>query len=941
MKNLSIYDKIAAMKPEPPSHWFDPPEVSQWGERIFAEIGVVLEMSKGENNTYDQLAEQAVDLLYNNFVKTHALPDDLCEQAEQILLPLSEKAKAYTVHCVAHAHLDMDWMWGYHETTATITGTFRTMLNLMKEYPDFIFSQSQAATYDLVKQFDPDMFEEIKERVKEGRWEFAGSTWVELDKNMPSGESMARHILYTKRFLNEEFGLPYDSINNDFHPDSFGHSPAIPEIFKQGGIKYFYHCRGVDGPFLYRWQSKSGAEVIACNEPLWYNDSIRPIYLPLIPKFCRDYGVKDFMKIYGVGDHGGGPTRKDLERIIEMQSWPVAPTIRFSTYHAFFDAIAPYKDNFPVIKGELGPTFTGCYTSEARIKTANRISEDHLTISETINALSTLEAGGKRYKGYGKAWKNTLFNHFHDILPGSGVQESKDHARGIFEETLAAADTAAVIALDKFAANIDTSAYETPDEALKSRSEGGGVGCMIDEAHRYKFPAAERGRGRTRLVHFFNPSRYDRDTVEEINLWDWYGNEKCMTISDENGNTVPFEHLNTKDGAWNHLCTTILIRAKIPAYGYSTYIVSEKPREDFRFSYFPPDPRVTYYPDLVLENDFIRAEFSQTTMELISLTDKQSGKALIEKPSAYFVLASENSKYKGGSAWVEGNYTHVQNLNQTFKPILTAEPKLSGLRQQFNYFIEFENSKLTCTVSLDASSRALRFSVKADWREHGNESSTIPVLRFEAPVSYEVEKCRGEIQFGTLDREQQPLHDSFARRFYTAIPKKGKKAVTLLTDTKYGYRCAESVLQVNLLRTSSGPNHYPEMGERYVQIGLGISGYDNASLYQMADEFVTEALYITNTAHKGTLPLSEQYLKVNADVGIECIKIAEDDDSLVIRTFSENGEAVTAKLTFHRPIEEACLTDFNEQPIGDVTVDGKTVIYSIGAHAVQTVKVKL
>ncbi len=941
MKTLSIYDKIAAMKPEPPTHWYDPPEISPWGERVFAEIATVLEISKGENDSYDTLAEAAVDLLYDNFVKTHALPDDLCQKAEQMLLPLSEKAKAYTVHCVAHAHLDMDWMWGYHETAAIVTGTFRTMLNLMKEYPDFIFSQSQAATYDIVKQYDEDMFEEIKQRVKEGRWEFAGSTWVELDKNLPSGESMARHILYTKRFLNEEFGLPYDSVNNDFHPDSFGHSAAIPEIFEAGGIRYFYHCRGVDGPFLYRWQSESGADIITCNEPLWYNDSIRPIYLSLVPKFCRDYGVKDFMKVYGVGDHGGGPTRKDLERIIDMQSWPVAPTIKFSTYHAFFEAIAPYKDSFPVIKGELGPTFTGCYTSVSTLKSANRQAEDHLVASEAVNAMAAIGAGGKRYKGYRKAWEKVLFNHFHDILPGSNTAESKDHARGTFEEAMAAAETGATIALDKFAASIDTSMFETPDEPLTSRSEGGGVGCLIDEGHRYKFPSAERGRGKTRIVHFFNPTAYDRETVEEMHIWDWYGNPSCLTVTDTSGNAVPFDHINTAQGQWNHLCTTLHIQVKIPAYGYSTYIISEKPRDSFRFAYFPPDPRVTYYSDLALENDYIRAEFDPVTLELTKLTDKESGKVMIDQPSAYFMIAYENSKFKGGGAWVEGNYTHLQNLNQTGKPVLSGSVKSGGLRKQFEYFIEYNDSKINCTVSLDATSHVLRFSMKADWREIGTRGSSTPVLRFEAPVSYAVKSCRAELQFSTIDREQQVHHDSFSRRFYCAIPTCGDKAVTLLTDTKYGYRCYEGKLSVNILRTTTGPNPHPEVGMRFVQIGIGVSEYDNESLYKLADAFVTEALYITNTAHEGSLPLSDSLIRSSAGVAISSVKTAEDDNAIILRTFGENEQCENATLTFTRPIQAAYLTDFNEQILTEITCEGSSICYAIPYGKVKTVKVVL
>ena len=128
---------------------------------------------------------------------------------------------------------------------------------------------------------------------------------------------------------------------------------------------------------------------------------------------------------------------------------------------------------------------------------------------------------------------------------------------------------------------------------------------------------------------------------------------------------------------------------------------------------------------------------------------------------------------------------------------------------------------------------------------------------------------------------------------------------------------------------------------RYVQIGLGISDCDNKSLYKLADEFVTEALYITNTAHKGTLPLSAQVLTASEGVAVAGIKVAEDDNSLVLRTFSEGGKAVEAVITFEKSVKSAYLTDLNEQPIGKVKIDGNTVSYTLPAYTVQTVKVEL
>ena len=301
---MTMYDKIARMKPEQEDHWIEMPQLSYWGERFFAEFAVAEAVAEEAEKP---ILEQTIDRLYDAFTAEHALTDSALQEAERSLLCFSERAKAYRLHCVAHAHIDMDWMWGFHETADVVLSTFRTMLDLMDEYPDFTFSQSQCAVYRIAEFYDPALFERMKQRILEGRFEFAGSTFVELDHNMPNLESMARHILYTKQYLHEKFGIEFEDVNLDFHPDTFGHTCDLPEIFRAGGIKYFYHCRGLDGQYLYRWQAPSGAEVLALNEPLWYNDTIAPLYISQVPKFCDRYGIHDMMKIYGVGDHGGGP----------------------------------------------------------------------------------------------------------------------------------------------------------------------------------------------------------------------------------------------------------------------------------------------------------------------------------------------------------------------------------------------------------------------------------------------------------------------------------------------------------------------------------------------------------------------------------------------------------------------------------------------------------
>ena len=178
-----------------------------WGERALAQADYTARLSETEHGRFDAVVSAALDELERALEAEGAVGRTACLEMERTLLPAAGEAKALEMLCAAHAHIDMNWMWGYAETVALTLDTFRTMLNLMDEYPEFTFSQSQASVYRIVEEHDPGMLAEIRSRVQEGRWEVTASTWVETDKNMPSGESLARHILYTKRYLGGLFGL--------------------------------------------------------------------------------------------------------------------------------------------------------------------------------------------------------------------------------------------------------------------------------------------------------------------------------------------------------------------------------------------------------------------------------------------------------------------------------------------------------------------------------------------------------------------------------------------------------------------------------------------------------------------------------------------------------------------------------------------------------------
>ncbi len=929
---MTMYDKIAKMKPEQENHWYDLTELSYWGERFFAEFSVADALASPKEQA---ILENVIDDLYASFCAEHALTDSACRAAEEKLLVFSDRVKELTLHCVAHAHIDMDWLWGLHETVDVTLNTFRTMLDLMDEYEDFTFSQSQCAVYKMTEFYDPALFRRLKQRVQEGRFEFAGSSWIELDKNMPSLESMARHILYTKQYLNKTFGIPFENVNLDFHPDSFGHSSAIPEIFRAGGIQYFYHCRGLDGDYLYRWRGPSGAEVLTLNEPLWYNDWIRPLYLGQVPKFCHTYGVKDMMKVYGVGDHGGGPTRQDIERILDMQSWPVAPKIIFSTYAKYFSSIEPFKENFPVITGELGPTFTGCYTSQSRIKMANRIGEDRLQAAEAITAFAAQKTGMEDFNDqFRVAWEHILFNQFHDILPGTNVPESRDHALGAFEEALGCVMAASSASLRAFADAIDTSCFETPAEPLTSRSEGGGVGLNTNAAHRFRLPGTERGVGKTRLLHFFNPTSFDREEVLEATLWDWPGDTKRMQAFDAKGNSLPITANATKDLEWNHIRTDILVKAAVPALGYTTIRITEGEKTSFAFCELPPDPRVTYYPPLVLENELVKVTFSPADLSIQSYVEKKTGKELLSAEGGRFVTYRESTVPKGGCAWVEGVHMEEADLHQSGKVLPKSPVQKSTLRQTLEYEIHHKQSVLRVKAQLDADSPILELNVTADWREAADQEGS-PKLSFRTGLADTPEFFLSDSQIGMVRREPQSIHDCCSRNFFH-----GKGSLTLLTDSKYGYRGYENRMEVSLLRCSSRPDPYPEIGQRCFRIGLALCDGSLPQLKALGSQFAHRDLpYASNRSHKGRLPLEDTFLHVENAI-VSAVKLAEDRKGLIVRLASIHEEERTVTVSVPS-LSTAWLTDLAEQNLRAVAVAKETLTLPLKADSVETLRLIL
>ncbi|MCL2771779.1 MAG: glycosyl hydrolase-related protein [Oscillospiraceae bacterium] len=929
---LSLTDKLVLLKNLSHGNYH--------ASRISSQIGYALKLSAAHGNKYDVKIEPVVDSLIADMNKNGAITAPAAQEAEKKLEFMAKLAKETTVICVSHAHIDMNWMWGFQETAAVTVDTFRTMLDLMNEYPQFTFSQSQASVYKIIEENDPDMLEEIKARIKEGRWEIAASTWVETDKNMPNGESLARHILYTKRYLSKLLDVKPDSMQLDFEPDTFGHNWSIPEILNKGGVKYYYHCRAFDDETIYRWRSRNGAEVLVYKDPWWYGGSIEYDMFFDVPNFCKKYGTDVMLKVYGVGDHGGGPTRRDVEIIADMMTWTVMPTIKFGTYHEFFKKLEAHKDNFPVINQELNFVFTGCYTSQSRIKMSNRISEDKLFEAETIGAFASLFSGKPYSKNFAEAWKKVLFNHFHDILPGSGIVDTREYALGEFQKVLATANTNVTNALRAITSKIDTSAI--PVEIDKHAiAEGGGVGYAVEYGQGFKFPQAERGNGKIRIFHLFNSTEFDREYPVEITVWDWNYDIGQLSVKGSDDTPVEWKLTQGQSGYWGHNNFKIAFMAKIPALGYATYVLTEEPRQGLSLDTFRGGRKDDFSDDdIVLENDKIKAVFARNSMYLISILDKKTGKELLMVGSGGLRYIQEDD-VNGMTAWRVGPYMEVENLNQN--KVRVYDQNLWGIKKWVQYDMKFKNSKVNVKISLDNNSSTLRFDITADWHEVGRPGEGVPQLNFLTRWDFDSNKYRYDIPFGSIDRDEHK-HDMPGNSYAVAIPATNEGLpVMVVTDTKYGFRTVDNSISVNLIRSSYDPDPYPEYGVHHISIGVAIPGdLQNQTLKKIRDEFVHPIAFISGTKHGGDLPLDGSFFKLSGDVILSAIKTAEDSKdgkTVIIRLYDANGKGSTATLDFKRDVVKAIVVDLNETYKRPLKVSDNSVSVEVPAYEVVTIAV--
>ena len=373
------------------------------------------------------------------------------------------------VNCLGHTHIDVEWRWARAQTVEKIERSFSTAAQLMKEYPEYRFMLSQPELYMYLKEQAPEKFEELKTLVAEGRWEPEGAMFLEADCNLVSGESFIRQLLFGKTFFREEFGKDSKIL---FLPDVFGYSCALPQILKKSGVDYFVTSKISWNdtntlPFdSFMWEGLDGTEIftnfITTQDYSFGDGGNETTYVGMLTPTqvhgtWKRYQQKEYndrtITTFGHGDGGGGPTREMLETYRRLAKG--LPGMPVTVQEFLLPHLQKVEENFldgcrrtgriPRWVGELYLEYhRGTYTSMAKNKRGNRVSEMRLNKAES---LSTIAAGlGKAYEqvALDTGWRKVLHNQFHDIIPGSSIEEVYNGTDVDYAEI--AADTGAIIA---------------------------------------------------------------------------------------------------------------------------------------------------------------------------------------------------------------------------------------------------------------------------------------------------------------------------------------------------------------------------------------------------------------------------------------------------------------------------------------------------------------
>jgi alpha-mannosidase len=782
-----------------------------------------------------------------------------------------------------HSHIDVAWLWPLKETARKVGRTYSTVTTLMDEYPDYHFVCSQVPLFIYLKENFPSIYEKVKARVEEGRFEPIGGTWIENDCNLVSGESLVRQCLYGQRFFKNEFGV---DVKVGWLPDVFGYSGAMPQIYKKSGLDYFMTTKlrwNDTNPFPYNifwWEGIDGTRIFTHFSHGSYSAYVTPDEMR---KFWDTYNSKlscpEFMIPFGYGDGGGGPNRKELEYLTRLKDIPGVPKARTGRTHDFFKCLETECKDLPTWVGEFYfELHRGTYTSQAKTKRYNRKSELALRDAEQLSSVASGMGFAYPKQELVSDWETVLLNQFHDVIPGSSITEVYKDSEEQYRQVLSSAKTITENALEHITQNIDTAGDGAP-------------------------------------IIAFNTLSWERSGAVAIP-----GRKSNTQVLDAEGHPIPSQQ--TADGL-------IFWAEGIPSCGYKVFRLTDGKGEE-RSPFTVKDGTITtpYYNIEIAKDGSIPR-----------LYDRENSREVLPKGARANILQVFEDKPSNWDAWdIELQYQDKMWEFTASKPPVVIEN--GPVRLVVEAELKYGKSTINQKIILYARTRRIDFETKVDWQERRT------LLKTAFPVDIRSAQATYEIAYGAIERPTHWNTSWDKARFEVsghrwADLSEPVYGVSLLNDCKYGWDIKGNVMRLSLLRSPENPDPDADKGEHNFTYSLfpHSGGWTEGTL-QAGHELNMPLRACADSIHGGSLPSRHSFISVDRPgVIVDAVKQAEDSGSTIVRLYEAYGSRGPVTLTFHKPLASAYECNLLEEEEKQLPTGGQNICLNIRPFEVRTFKV--
>ncbi len=789
-------------------------------------------------------------------------------------------------YLIGNAHLDPVWQWRISEGLSLIRSTFRSALDRMNENKNYKFTSACAGYYHWIKAIDPEMFEEIKARVKEGRWGVVGGMWVQPDCNIPSGEAFCRHFLYSQKFAKENFGEITDVAYN---VDSFGHSVALPQLFKKSGIDNYVYMRptretenmSLPEENLHKWVSPDGSEVTAFRILELYNGDLSQERVKLYLDKTQDQ-----MIFYGIGNHGGGPSKEHLK---QAEEWVEKDGFKYAVPSEYFKDVVGAQ--MPTLNCDLKHHAPGCYSANSKIKFENRRSECELVSAEVFDTLAGVIVGGDFNNAeFEKAWQRVMFNQFHDILAGCCIKEAYTDAYNAFGYARQKALELENFALQRIAAKIKTTDFLEADFSE-----------MRDRLW-YR-----EGEGSPMVV--FNPHPF---TVKSYVSFGTY----CVTkVLDHNGNEVPFQMVRASytDGRNFVKC---LFEVELPPMGYSVYYVYKK-TENSSEAAIKTDLKAT---ENTLENNLVKVVIDKESGAVTSYILKSNNKEFAKGELAKAIVC-DDSKHDTWSHLIN----HLNDDIGTFGEGTLSLIENGPIRSTIKSVTKYGNSVLKKYYTLYKNDARLHVRCVMDVDEE------YKLIKLSFPVNVDSPKVVYSMPYGFIEKTPNGEED-VAHEWVDLVDGNSGAGLGLINDGRYSHCAIDNDLRVTVARSCAYLDHFGQetrddemefidKGEHEFSFIL-FPHTENAVADITNDGKVLNMppVLVQETHHDGVLP--QEYSAFELDkknISVSALKNSEDNDGLVLRLSETAGLETTVNVNF-KAINKSFALSFVPQEVKTVKI---------------------